>query len=142
MERISTLAAEDQQRRGYSVDMWLDHTLAPGFVLWQGVGGESKFFFSDRDARVATGAEGSKPTAFAESFWRLAQVEPSKERGYRREIAQFVVCRPVAVAMGVCMANRRFGHGTVVQYFILDWRGALLPTGVTHRFQRVDWPSW
>lgn len=133
---ISQLAMADQSGSGYDVDVWLDTVLEPMTKVWQGVGGTSCYFLSEEDARHSRGAyEGSKPYRFAETLWRLAQVQPHRTRGYRNEIAEFVVDLPVEVAMGFCQANGHHGSGGVFQYFIPDWDSKLFRTGRTYRFR-------
>lgn len=127
----------DQQGSGYAVDAWVDLTVEPILKLWQGVGGHSNFFFSEEDARVATGAyEGSKAFKFAETLWRLAQVAPNPNPalGYRQAIAEFVVDIPTPAAVGLCTANRTLGSGSVFQYYIPNWDGRLYLTGRTFKF--------
>jgi hypothetical protein len=132
---ISSQAAAAQAGSGYSVDVWMDMTLEPMTKLWQGVGGHSDFFLSEEDARVARGAyEGSKAFRFAETLWRLAQVQPNATLGYRQEIAEYVVDLPVVAAVGICTSNRSLGSGSVYQYFIPDWKARVYATGRTFKF--------
>ncbi|MCA9655409.1 MAG: hypothetical protein H6712_26120 [Myxococcales bacterium] len=132
---VAALAASAQSSGGYAVDAWLDMTLEPMTKLWQGVGGSSNFFFSEEDARFASGAyDGTRPLQFAESLWRMAQVQPHASLGYRREIAEYVVDMPIAAAVGVCTANLAFGGGSVFQYYVPDWEGRIYTTGRTFRF--------
>lgn len=132
---ISTQAAAAQAGSGYSVDVWMDLELDPMTKLWQGVGGHSNFFLSESDARESKGAyEGSKPFKFAETLWRLAQVQPSATLSYRQEIAEFVVDMPIVAAVGICSANRSLGSGSVFQYYIPGWENALFRTGRTFKF--------
>lgn len=132
---ISNEAAAAQAGSGYSVDVWMDLKLEPMTKVWQGVGGYSDFFLSESDAREAKGAyEGSKPYKFAETLWRMAQVEPSGTLSYRQEIDEFVVDMPVMAAVGICMANRALGSGSVFQYFIPNWGGSLFRTGRRFKF--------
>lgn len=132
---ISKQAAAEQAGSGYAVDVWMDVTLEPMTKVWQGVGGYSNFFLSENDAREARGAfSDSKPFRFAETLWRLAQVEPSSKYSYRQEIAEYVVDLPAAAAMGICTANRALGSGSVFQYFIPNWQGFMFMTGRTHKF--------
>jgi len=124
-----------QAKDGYAVDLWMDMTLQPMTKVWQGVGGESGFFFSEEDARVAKGAyQGSNPYKVAEKLWRLAQVKPSDEHGYRQEIAEFVVDLPIAAAVGICSANTSSGRGSIYQYFVPGWQERLFATGRTFKF--------
>ncbi|MCA9711728.1 MAG: hypothetical protein KDK70_38185 [Myxococcales bacterium] len=132
---VTSLAAQAQRSSGYSVDVWIDMKIEPMEKLWQGVGGHSNFFFSEHDARESTGAyAGTKPYRFAETLWRLAQVEPNPTLGYRQEIAEFVVDIPVLAAVGCCLANMALGSGSVFQYYIPDWENSLFRTGRTYRF--------
>ncbi|MCX4248101.1 hypothetical protein [Paraliomyxa miuraensis] len=132
---IALQAASAQLGSGYSVDAWIDVTLQPILKLWQGVGGHSNFFFSEEDAREATGAyEGTRPYKFAETLWRLAQVQPNPALGYRQSIGEFVVDLPVPAAVGLCTANRALGSGSVFQYYIPDWEARIYRTGRVHRF--------
>jgi len=132
---ISAQAASDQLNNGYAVDTWLDMKLETMTKLWQGVGGKSNFFFSEHDAREARGSyAGTKPYKFAESLWRLAQVEPHKDLSYRQDIAEFVVDIPVECAVGICLANAALGTGTVFQYYVPGWSGYIFETGRTFRF--------
>ena len=74
-------------------DAWMDVELEAMTKVWQGLGGESNFFFSEEDAREARGAYvGTQPYEFAETLWRLAQVSPSQKYGYRSAIVEFVTC--------------------------------------------------
>lgn len=128
-------AAAAQAGSGYSVDVWMEMTLQPMTKLWQGVGGYSEFFLSEEDAREARGSyEGTKPYKFAETLWRLAQVEPSPSRGFRDTIAEFVIDIPTPAAVGVCTANRALGSGSVFQYFIPGWQSRMFQTGRTYKF--------
>ena len=132
---IALQAATAQSSTGYAVDQWIDLTLEPILKLWQGVGGHSNFFFSEEDAREANGAyEGSKAFRFAETLWRLAQVQPNPVLGYRQEIAEFVVDLPVPAAVGLCIANASLGSGSVFQYYIPDWESRVYRTGRTFKF--------
>lgn len=134
---IAALAMADQQGSNYSVDVWIDIKLEPMTKVWQGVGGTSAYFLSEEDARHCRGAyEGTKPYRFAETLWRMAQVQPHALHGYRKEIAEFVVDMPVEAAMGFCAANGVYGSGGVFQYFIPDWESRMFQTGRTHRFDR------
>jgi len=138
---LASQAAIAQQNGGYSVDCWMTMTLEPMVKLWQGVGGRSDFFLSEEDAREASGAYvGTKPYKFAQTLWRLAQVEPSAKRGFREEIAEYVIDLPTAAAVGVCVANNGFGSGSVFQYYIPDWHGQLFATGRTYKFTGTAYP--
>jgi hypothetical protein len=113
----------------------MDMTLQPMTKLWQGVGGHSNFFFSEEDAREARGSyEGSRAFKFAETLWRLAQVQPNPTLGYRQAIAEFVVDLPTVAAVGVCTANRTLGSGSVFQYYIPEWESRIFTTGRTFKF--------
>lgn len=132
---IAKQAAAAQAGSGYAVDVWMEMTLQPMTKLWQGMGGHSNFFLSEEDARESRGSyEGTKPYKFAETLWRLAQVEPSPTRGFRDAIAEFVVDLPVVAAIGVCTANKALGSGSVFQYYIPDWESRIFTTGRTHKF--------
>ncbi len=132
---VADQARAAQSTGGYAVDTWLEMKLEPMTKLWQGVGGASNFFFSEEDAREARGSyAGTKPYKFAETLWRLAQVQPSASRGYRKEIAEFVVDLPLVAAVGCCTANGQFGSGSVFQYYIPDWESRIFVTGRTYRF--------
>jgi len=115
--------------------MWLGIKLAPMMKLWQGVGGHSNFFVSEEDAREAMGSyEGSQGFKFAETLWRLAQVQPSLKRGFRQGLQEFVVDIPTAAAVGVCLANTSLGSGSVLQYYIPNWERSLMATGRKFEF--------
>jgi hypothetical protein len=132
---IAKQAAAEQVGSGYAVDVWMEMTLEPMTKIWQGVGGHSNFFLSEEDAREARGSyEGTKPYKFAETLWRMAQVEPSVKHGFREEIAEFVVDLPTLAAVGICTANKALGSGSVFQYFIPGWEPFLFRTGRTHKF--------
>jgi len=132
---IAKQAAAEQSGSGYSVDVWMEMTLQPMTKLWQGMGGHSNFFLSEEDAREARGSyDGTKPYKFAETLWRLAQVEPNAVKGYRDTIAEFVVDLPTPAAVGVCIANRSLGSGSVFQYFIPGWQSFIFQTGRTYKF--------
>lgn len=131
----SSQAAASQISGGYAVDVWMDIKLQPMMKLWQGMGGSSNFFFSEEDARQARGSyEGSDPFAFAETLWRMAQVQPNPTLGFRQGIREFVVDMPAPAAVGVCLANTGLGSGTVLQYYIPDWERALYVTGRDFQF--------
>lgn len=132
---IAQLAATAQSGTGYAVDTWVDMKLEPILKLWQGVGGHSNFFFSEEDAREARGAyENTHPYRFAETLWRLAQVQPNPVLGFRQEIAELVVDLPVEAAVGLCTANRALGSGSVFQYYIPNWESRIYRTGRTFKF--------
>ncbi|MEX1363089.1 MAG: hypothetical protein AB1Z98_08180 [Nannocystaceae bacterium] len=132
---VVSQAALAQSSGGYAVDTWMEMKLEPMTKLWQGIGGHTNFFFSEEDARLANGAyDGTRPLQFAESLWRMAQVQPHATHGFRNEIAEYVVDLPVDAAVGVCTANIAFGSGSVFQYYIPDWQGRMFETGRTFRF--------
>lgn len=135
-----------QARGGYRVDLWMDLTLEPMLKLWQGVGNiehPSYFFLSEEDAREAKGDyEGTKPFKFAQTLWRLAQVEPHATLSFRQEIEEFVVNLPVAAAIGVCTANHTLGSGSVFQYYIPNWDQdeRIFRTGRRFKFDAKAYP--
>lgn len=136
-------AASAQSSTGYGVDVWMELQLEPMTKVWQGRGGVSNFFFSEEDARQATGAyEGSVPMRFAESLWRMAQVSPSMKHGYRDAIDEFVVDMPVTAAVGICQANSSLGSGSVFQYYIPDWQSYLFKTTRTYRFRNKSFSEF
>ena len=138
---ISGMAAADQINGGYAVDAWMDTSLEPMTKVWQGLGGESNFFFSEEDAREARGAYvGTQPYEFAETLWRLAQVSPSQKYGYRSAIVEYVVDIRVEAAIGICRANTSKGSGSVFQYYIPGWRSALFRTGRRYDFRKTAYP--
>jgi hypothetical protein len=109
--------------------------------LWQGIGGHSDFFFSEEDAREATGAYvSSQPLKFAETLSRLLQVQPNPTLGVRQSIREYVVDLRTAAAVGVCRANTQFGSGSVLQYFVPDWNKSLHATGRTYAFEAKNYP--
>jgi hypothetical protein len=131
----STEAAASQLAGGYHADIWLEITLPPMMKVWQGVGGHSNFFFSEQDAREATGAwEGSEPFKFAETLWRFAQVQPNADLGFRQGIRELVVDIRTKAAIGVCLSNPGLGSGTVIQYYIPNWERTLMTTGREFKF--------
>ncbi len=133
---IIAAATSAQLTSGYNVDGWMELELEPMTKVWAGYPGDSEFFFSEEDARVARGAyEGSTPFRFAETLWRLAQARPSQRHGYRLGIEEFVVDMPVIAAVGACVANTGYGSGTAYQYFIPDWQTHLYRTGRRHKFK-------
>ena len=112
--------------------------------LWQGIGGvkQTNFFVSEEDAREAKGAYvDTRPNRFAESLWRLAQVEKDKDKGTRGKIMEFVVDFPTEAAVGLCLANPDFGAGAALQYFIPNWDRTLGATGRTFRFAEKSYPE-
>lgn len=135
----ASLAVADQYSAGYGVDTWFNVTLQPMLKLWQGEwppeGEPGCYFFSEQDAREATGAyAGTKPYRFAETLWRLAQVRSHAVLGFRRAIFEFVVDLPVVAAVGVCSANVAYGSGSVFQYFLPGGENQLLRTGRAFHF--------
>jgi len=127
---------------GYGADTWINVILEPMTKLWQGIGGKSDFFFSEEDARQAKGSYvGSTSFRFAETLWRLAQVEPSKMLGFRDGIREFVVDLRTPAAISVCKANPVFGSGSVVQYFVPDWQKTVCPTGREYKFAAKSYPN-
>lgn len=135
-------AVAKQSSSGYLADEWFNVTLEPMTKLWQGVGGHSNIFFSEEDARVTRGAyHGTSGHKFAESLWRMAQVEPSMTRGYRDEIQEFVVDIATPAAVSICRANTRLGGGSVFQYYVPDWEHYLMRTSRTYRFATKNYPS-
>ncbi len=138
-----TNEARAAQRSGdFEVDIWVEAKLEPMTKLWQGIGGHSNFFFSEEDARDASGAyQGHRSLEFAQTLWRRAQVRPHRARGFRMGIQEFVVNLPVVVAMGACIANHRLGEGTCLQYYIPGWEEFLFTTGRRHRFPRESYDS-
>lgn len=134
-------AAEAQAKAGYQVDVWIAVDLQPLCALWQGIGGHSDFFFSEEDAREARGAyAGTIPHHFAQTLWRLSQVQPNAKLGFRQGIREFVVDIQTRVAMGICRANGALGSGSVVQYYRPDWSRYLHATGREHRFPAAAFP--
>jgi hypothetical protein len=137
-----TEAMAAQTGSGYSADLWLNVELEAMTKLWQGIGGSSNFFISENDAREARGAyAGTQPHKFAETLWRLAQVQPSATLGYRQGIREYVVDIRTPAAMGVCLANPALGSGSVVQYYIPNWQSQLHPTGREFKFGAQSYPK-
>jgi len=135
-------AKQSQVSGGYRVDVWVAITLEPMTKVWQGIGGESNFFLSEEDAREAKGAyAGTQPYRFAETLWRLAQVQPNAKFGFRSGIQEFVVDLDTKVAMGVCQSNPVLGSGSVVQYYIPDWTSRLHLTGRKFAFGEKAFPT-
>lgn len=134
----AAMAAENQTSSGFAVDVWVNIMLPPMLKLWQleWQRDPGHYFLSEEDAREATGAySGTKPHRFAETLWRMVQIRSSDETGYRQEMFEFVVDRPVSAAMGICSANADLGSGSVLQYFLPDKDGHLLRTGRSYKFQ-------
>jgi hypothetical protein len=132
---IAQQAVSAQTSGGYSGDVWFNVRLEPMTKVWQGIGGYSNFFLSEHDAREARGSYvGTTPYKFAETLWRLAQVQPNVVHGYRLGIREFVVDLPTPAAFSVCVSNVRFGSGGVFQYYIPDWERTLYPTGREFKF--------
>ena len=131
----SSEAAASQLSGGYHADIWLDIELPAMMKVWQGIGGTSNFFFSEQDAREATGAfVGSSPFKFAQTLWRFAQVQPNAELGFRQGIREFVVDLRTKASIGVCLSNPELGSGTVIQYYIPNWERTLMATGREYQF--------
>jgi hypothetical protein len=134
------VASKAQSDSGYSADTWIDVRLEPMTKLWQGIGGESNFFLSENDAREARGAyQDARGYKFAETLWRLAQVQPNAVHGYRLGIREFVVDLPTPAACAVCVANTNLGSGGVFQYYIVDWKNYLFETGRHFHFGSASW---
>lgn len=128
-------AVAAQSSSGYGVDAWFEVRLEPMTKVWQGVGGHSNFFLSENDAREARGSYvGTRPYKFAETLWRLAQVQPNAIHGYRLGIRELVVDLPTPAAFSVCASSLQFGSGGVFQYYIPDWEQSLYPTGREFKF--------
>jgi hypothetical protein len=135
-------AKQAQLTTGYRADLWIETKLEPMTKLWQGKGGKSNFFLSEEDAREARGAyDGTIPYRFAQTLWRLAQVQPNPTLGFRDTILEFVVDLEIRVAMGVCQANTALGSGSVLQYYIPDWEPRLHETGRRFTFDAKGFPS-
>ena len=131
-----------QVNGGYRSDVWVAVTLEPMTKVWQGIGGESNFFFSEEDAREAKGAYvGTQAYRFAETLWRLAQVQPNAKLGFRSGIQELVVDIDTKVAMGVCLSNPVLGSGSVVQYYIPDWASRMHKTGRKFTFDEKAMPT-
>jgi hypothetical protein len=136
-------AVAAQSGSGYSADTWLNVQLESMTKVWQGIGGKSNFFLSEEDAREARGAyEGTQPHKFAETLWRLAQVQPNATLGYRQGIREYVVDIRTPAAIGVCIANPLLGSGSVQQYYIPDWEQRLHPTGREFKFAANGYPKF
>jgi len=162
---LAARAAVEQRGTNYRADTWMNATLPPMTKVWRGLNdlkrflegfddrfnvagkrdiesGESDFFFSEEDAREAKGSYmGSQPFRFAETLWRLAQVEKNEKHGFRGSIAEYVVNLPTPVAVGICRVNSKLGSGSLVQYYIPGWRATLQTTGRTHAFPINDYPK-
>ncbi len=139
---VASMAAAAQVSAGYAVDAWMNVSLEAMTKVWQGVGGTSDFFFiSEEDARTARGAYiGTSAFKFAETLWRLAQVQPNRALGYRVAIREYVVDLRTPAAVGVCLASRHLGSGSVLQYFIPNWQATLHATGREYRFGAQAYP--
>lgn len=137
------LQAQAAQRSGgYVADVWFNLQLEAMTKVWQGIGGQSNFFFSEEDAREARGAyENTTPYRFAETLWRLAQVAPNLKLGFRIGIREYVVDIRTPAAVGICRNNQALGSGSVFQYYIPDWEKRLMPTGREHRFGASGYPK-
>jgi hypothetical protein len=136
-DAASQAAAAQVRDKRYRADVWINVTLPPLMKLWKGIGGEhlSDFFLSEEDAREAKGAYvGSQPYRFAETLWRLSQVQPNPEFGFRDGIREYVVDFPTLAAVGICLANRGFGSGSVLQYFVPNWDQTVRPLARTYQF--------
>ena len=128
-------AASTQLATGFSPDTWLNLNLEPMTKLWQGIGGQSHFFFSEEDARDARGAyAGTQPYKFAETLWRFAQVRPSATHGFRLGIREYVVDIRTPAAVAICFANPHLGSGSLFQYYVPNWEKMLLSTGREYKF--------
>jgi hypothetical protein len=139
---VASEARLAQVNGGYRVDVWVAITLQPMTKVWQGIGGESNFFLSEEDAREAKGAYvGTQAYRFAETLWRLAQVQPNAKLGFRSGIQEFVVDIDTKVAMGVCLSNPVLGSGSVVQYYIPDWASRMHKTGRKFTFDEKAMPN-
>jgi len=139
---VASEARLAQVNGGYRVDVWVAITLEPMTKVWQGIGGESNFFLSEEDAREAKGAYvDTKAYRFAETLWRLAQVQPNAKLGFRSGIQEFVVDIDTKVAMGVCLSNPGLGSGSVVQYYIPDWASRMHKTGRKFTFDEKAMPN-
>ena len=138
----ASLAALEQNKSGYHVDSWFNVELEAMTKVWQGIGGHSNFFFSEEDARQSNGAyERTQPRRFAESLWRMAQVQPNAVHGFRDSIREYVVDIRTAAALGVCTANPHLGIGTVIQYYIPNWETRLHATGREFAFAAKGYPK-
>src|SRR6185369_14835471 len=97
---------------------------------------------SARRTREARGAyQGTQAHKFAETLWRLAQVQPNAKLGFRQGIREYVVDIRTPAALGVCIANPLLGSGSVLQYYIPDWEQRLHPTGREFKFSASGYPS-
>jgi hypothetical protein len=136
-DAASQAAAAQVRKKRYHADTWINVTLPPLMKLWKGIGGEgeSDFFLSEEDAREAKGAYvGTQPYRFAQTLWRLSQVKPNPELGFRDGIREYVVDYPTDAAVGVCLANPVLGSGSVLQYFIPNWDQTVRPLDRTYQF--------
>jgi hypothetical protein len=84
----------------------------------------------------------AKPSDVRESLWRMAQVEPHKTLGFRDGIREFVVDLPTPAAVSVCRSNPVYGSGSVLQYFVPNWRMTVRPTGREFKFSEKNYPSF
>lgn len=135
-------AVAAQAAGNYHADTWVNVRLEPMTKVWQGIGGDSKFFLSEKDAREAIGAfEGTDPYRFAETLWRLSQVAASSAKGFRWGIREFVVDIATPAAVALCLSNPGYGTGSVFQYFIPDWANALYPTSRMFKFSAQSYKS-
>jgi hypothetical protein len=135
-------AVASQGAGGYYADTWFNIRLEPMTKVWQGIGGHSNFFLSEKDAREASGAfEGSQPYKFAETLWRMAQVQASATRGFRNGIQEFVVDIATAAACAICVSNPGYGTGSVFQYYIPNWEKTLYSTSRIYRFSSTSYNS-
>lgn len=135
-------AVAAQGSGGYYADVWMNVLLEPMTKVWQGIGGSSNFFLSEKDAREAIGAfEGSQPYKFAETLWRLAQVQGSKTHGFRQGIREFVVDIRTPAACALCLSNPGYGSGSVFQYFIPEFEKTMFSTSRTYRFSSTSYNS-
>ncbi|NVB43087.1 hypothetical protein G6O69_35015 [Pseudenhygromyxa sp. WMMC2535] len=140
---VTAIAAQNQRSGGYSVDTWIALEVPPMTKLWQGANkgnvNISNYFFSEQDAREVTGAyTETQAYRFAETLWRMAQVRPHPEHGFRSGIIEYVVDLPLTAAVGVCRANTAYGSGSIFQYFIADGDlDKVFSTGRRFKFERT-----
>jgi hypothetical protein len=153
---LASEAVAAQRTAGYQADVWLNVNVEPILKLWRGIDDndnsdsdsdsdsrrKSNFFFSEEDARMATGAYvGSSPHQFAQTLWRMAQVQPHPTLGFRDGIREYVVDLRTAAAISVCIANPALGGGSVFQYYVPNWQRLLRPTGRTFKFAQKKLPE-
>lgn len=132
-------AVSAQGAGGYYADTWFNVKLEPMTKLWQGIGGSSNFFVSEKDAREAIGAfEGSQPYRFAETLWRMAQVQASRTHGFRQGIREYVVDIATPAACALCLSNPGYGTGSVFQYYIPNWEQTMYSTSRIYRFTNTS----